>query len=277
MAQPAAATQGPISIAAHSHMGRVRKNNEDRVATEPDLGLLLLADGMGGHNAGEVASRMAVEVVQNTVDSTLGSGRSLPPTQSGNSAEAELLRDAIRLAHGAIRKAASTNPVYQGMGTTLIACLLQDDRLVAAHVGDSRLYRLREGVLEQITQDHSLVGELVARGYYTPQEAQAKVRKNMITRALGGEHDVLEVDLLEEPLQIGDIYMLCSDGLTDMAGDGQIGAVLRAHGNNVEKAATALIELALRGGGKDNVSVVLARVNGSTARKSLWKTLSNWF
>ena len=278
MAEPAVAA-GPISIAAHSHMGRVRKNNEDRVATQAELGLLLLADGMGGHNAGEVASRMAVEVVQNTVNSTLGSGRALPPAQGNNSAEAELLRDAIRLAHAAIRRAAGKNPVYQGMGTTMVACLLHDDRLVAAHVGDSRLYRLRDGVLEQITQDHSLVGELVARGFYSPEEAKARIRKNMITRALGGEHEVLEVDLLEEPLQVGDLYLLCSDGLTDMAGDAQIGAVLRSHGGNVEKAATALIELALRGGGKDNVSVVLARVDQSTARKgqSLWKTLSNWF
>ncbi|MGH8529606.1 MAG: Stp1/IreP family PP2C-type Ser/Thr phosphatase [Nevskiales bacterium] len=269
---------GPLSIAAHSHMGRVRKNNEDRVATDADLGLLVLADGMGGHNAGEVASRLAVDVVQNTVNATLGGGRSLPQPATGYSAEAELLRDAVRLAHGAILRAAQAKPIFQGMGTTLIACLLQGDRLVAAHVGDSRLYRLREGVLEQITQDHSLVGEMVARGFYTQAEAQAQVRKNVITRALGGEHEVLEVDLLEEPLQTDDIYLLCSDGLTDMASDAQINVVLRAYAANVDKAATALIELALKGGGKDNVSVILARVNQVTAEhKSLWKTLSNWF
>lgn len=269
---------GPISIAAHSHMGRVRKNNEDRVATHADLGLLVLADGMGGHNAGEVASRLAVETVQNTVNATLGGGRSLPQPETGYSAEAELLRDAVRLAHGAIRRAAQSKPMFQGMGTTLIACLLQGDRLIAAHVGDSRLYRMREGVLEQITQDHSLVGEMVARGFYTQAEAQKQVRKNVITRALGGEHEVLEVDLLEEPLQIDDIYLLCSDGLTDMASDAQINVVLRAYAANVEKSATALIELALKGGGKDNVSVVVARVDQITAEhKSLWKTLSNWF
>ncbi len=271
--------EGPFSIATSSHAGRVRKMNEDSVTTLPELGLLILADGMGGHNAGEIASRMAVEVVQNTVKTALAGGRELDQPESGHSAEAQLLRDAVQLAHGAIRRAAERKPQYQGMGTTLIACLLQDDRLAAAHVGDSRLYRMRDGVLEQLTQDHSLIEELVARGFYSRAEAATQVRKNVITRALGNDQEVLQVDLLDEPLQVGDFYLLCSDGLTDMATDAEIGAMLRSHAADPERATAALIELALRGGGKDNVSVVLARINHSTARhqQSLWKSFLNWF
>lgn len=270
--------KGRIAIASATHQGLVRTNNEDCVAFDDDLGLLILADGMGGHNAGEVASKIAVDTVLTTVRAALGVGELVAQPEAGNSAEAALLRDSVQLAHGAIRKEGTTKPQYHGMGTTLIACLLKDDRMAAGHVGDSRLYRLRDNVLEQLTQDHSLIEEMVARGFYTLEEARKHIKKNMITRALGNEQEKLEVDLLDEPLMVGDILLLCSDGLTDMATDTQIGALLRIQAASLQAKANALVQLALRGGGKDNVSVVLAQVEKPAVVKKRWfEHLTNWF
>lgn len=271
------AAKGKIAFASATHQGLVRNNNEDSIAFDDGLGLLVLADGMGGHNAGEVASKIAVDTVLSTVRATMALG-ALLPTDSGHTAEAGLLRDSVQLAHGTIRKEAGTKPQYQGMGTTLIACMLQDDRMAAAHVGDSRLYRFRDNTLEQLTHDHSLIEEMVARGFYTLEEARKHIKKNMITRALGNDQEKLEVDLLDEPLNVGDILLLCSDGLTDMATDAQIGALLRIQAASLQAKANALVQLALRGGGKDNVSVVLAQVEkAAEVRKRWYEHLTNWF
>lgn len=270
------------TIAGKSHAGLVRSNNEDNIVFDPQLNLMILADGMGGHNAGEIASAIAVRTVYRHVHTALGKP-DLVATESGYSAEAEILRAAIRAAHAAIKQAAHQQPAYTGMGTTIVVALLCEDRLVVAHVGDSRLYRLRDNMLEQLTRDHSLIEELVARGFYTPEEARIHVKKNLITRALGNQDETLEVDLLDEPLVQGDLLLLCSDGLTDMAGDVDIGAALRkvpmpASPENLQTSVDELIELALMGGGKDNVSVITAQVSEVVQPAKRWfSRLFDWF
>lgn len=269
-------------IAGKTHPGLVRQNNEDNIVFDPNLKMLLLADGMGGHNAGEVASAIAVRSIYKHAQPRLTDGI-LEETDSGFSAEAEVLREAVRAAHTAIKTAAHKNPTYEGMGTTIVVALLWSDRLIVAHVGDSRLYRLRDGVLEQITRDHSLLEELIARGFYTPEEARKHVKKNLITRALGNTDPAIEVDLLEDSLMVGDVLLLCSDGLSDMVTDDQIGAALR----NIPQPVTAealtacvdtLIKLALDGGGKDNVSVIVAKTTEVRGPSRGWfDRFFDWF
>ena len=163
------------------------------------------------------------------------------------------------------------------MGTTAVVCLFHDDCVTTAYVGDSRLYRFRDGVLEQVSRDHSLVEELIDRGFYSREEAAEHVSKNIVTRALGVEPEV-DVDIIEEPVQIGDIYLLCSDGLSDMVDSDQIRLTLEQFADNLNEGALALVEKANEAGGKDNISVVLARVDGSFARRRRWfDRFFEWF
>jgi protein phosphatase len=267
-----------ISVAARTDPGRARKNNEDAVAEDRDLGLLVLADGMGGYNAGEVASGIAIKTVVDAVrEEWPGLRHGEIDEQTGHSQEALLLRRAIEKAHSTIHSVAQSQPQCAGMGTTIVACVLHDDRISIAYVGDSRLYRLRGEHLEQITRDHSLMEELIARGHYTREEASKLVRRNIVTRALGVEAAV-EVDLIEDPVQPGDIVLLCSDGLTDMIDDATIALTLKAFAANLQEAAEKLVETANEHGGKDNVSVVLARIDASFARGRRWyERLLEWF
>lgn len=272
------ALKDKVSTALLSDTGRVRHNNEDAVGEDPDMGLLVLADGMGGYNAGEVASGISVTTVLDVAR------RRWPELEHGDidagtgySVEALMLKAAVEDAHRTIYSVAQSQPQCAGMGTTIVACLLHDDRMSIAYVGDSRLYRYRSARLEQITRDHSLIEELVARGHYDRDEAAKLVRKNIVTRALGVEPDVL-VDIIEETVNVGDIILLCSDGLTDMVSDETIGLTLGKHADNLDRAARDLVALANDGGGKDNVSVVLARVNASFARGRRWyERLMEWF
>ncbi|MFA5938678.1 MAG: Stp1/IreP family PP2C-type Ser/Thr phosphatase [Sinimarinibacterium sp.] len=267
-----------VSTALLSDTGRVRQNNEDAVGEEPDMGLLVLADGMGGYNAGEIASGISVTTVLDVAR------RQWPTLQhgqidagSGHSVEALMLKAAVEDAHRTIHSVAQSQPQCAGMGTTIVTCLLHDDRMSIAYVGDSRLYRFRGGKLEQITRDHSLLEELVARGHYGRDEAKKLVRKNIVTRALGAEPEV-EVDIIEEPIEVGDVILLCSDGLTDMVSDEVIGLTLGKYADNLEFAAKELISLANEGGGKDNVSVVLAHMNSSLIGGKRWyERLMEWF
>ena len=258
-------------------MGRVRSNNEDAVAEDLELGLLVLADGMGGYNAGEVASGIATrtipEVVRREWKSLLRQGQ----PAAGLGAEARLLRQAVEEAHRTIHQTAQTQPKCAGMGTTVVVVLLHDDRASIAHVGDSRLYRYRFSKLTQLTRDHSLQEEMIAKGHYTREEAAVMVRKNIVTRALGVE-TLVDVELNEAPVEIGDTLLLCSDGLTDMVSDEQIGISLRRNGDDLEGAAKDLVEQALQGGGKDNVSLILARIDHSFARGRPWyRRILEWF
>lgn len=272
------ALKDKVATALLSDMGRVRNNNEDAVGEDPESGLILLADGMGGYNAGEIASGIAITTVLDVSKRrfpTLKRGEVDP--ESGYSVESLMLKEAVEEAHRTIFQVSQSQPQCAGMGTTMVACLLHDDRMSIAYVGDSRLYRYRSGSLEQITRDHSLLEELVARGHYSREEAAKLVRKNIVTRALGVEPDVL-VDILEDTIEVGDIVLLCSDGLTDMVSDGVIRLTLGKYADNLVEAAQKLIELANEGGGKDNVSVVLARADASFARGRRWyERLMEWF
>jgi protein phosphatase len=258
--------------------GKVREHNEDTIAFDADIGLLVLADGMGGYNAGEVASGIAVKTIVNLVRESVERedlGSADPHSQL--SRRSIVLRDAIQRANKIIFQTAKTQPQCEGMGTTVVGALFHDDRVTIAHVGDSRLYRLRGGRFEQLTLDHSLLQELVDRGFYSPEEAQRAANKNYVTRALGVEANV-EVGLREETVEKGDHYVLCSDGLSDMVEDSDIHLTINTFGDNLASVAKQLIQLANDNGGRDNISVLLGRVlDGFPARKGLVDKVLRWF
>jgi protein phosphatase len=272
------ALKGKVATALLSDVGKVRTNNEDAVAEDQDIGLLLLADGMGGYNAGEIASGITSATVVDVVRRELPRiKRGQVDEETGYTLESLLLRHALETAHTTIFQVAQSQPQCAGMGTTAVACLFHDDRMSIAYAGDSRLYRLRETTLEQITRDHSLIEELVARGHYTREDANKLVRRNIVTRALGVEAAV-EVDLIEEGLEMGDIVLLCSDGLTDMLSDEEIRLTLVQFADNLTRMAEMLIQKANANGGRDNVSVALARVDAPFPHKRPWyERFIEWF
>ncbi len=264
------ALHGKIAISLHTDPGRVRKNNEDAVDQDEKIGLIVLADGMGGYKAGEVASGMCVAAVK---DAMAGhwppSGGDAWDESTGFSYVSLMLRDALLAAHRAIYELSQNQPHCEGMGTTVVAVMFFNDLACIAHVGDSRLYRMREGHLAQLTTDHSLVEEMVARGLYSREEALKNVNSNIVTRALGIEPEV-EVDLLEERLQPGDLLLLCSDGLSDMLSDEVMRLTLTQNVANLQETGERLIKLANDRGGKDNISVILARIDRSFAYEPSW-------
>jgi PPM family protein phosphatase len=267
-----------LATALLTDPGRVRNNNEDAVAEDQDIGLLILADGMGGYNAGEIASGIAVTTIQDVVKRKWKSLKhGAIDEATGNSCEALLLKQAVEDAHQAIYQVSQSQPQCAGMGTTIVTCLFHNDRMSIAYVGDSRLYRLRGARMEQITRDHSLLEELVARGHYTREEARKLVRKNIVTRALGVEPTVT-VDLIEDPIEVGDLILMCSDGLCDMVEDSDIRLTLSKFTDNLSEAAQALVALANEHGGKDNISVALARVDEPfTPGRRWYERLMEWF
>ena len=259
----------PVSTFLISDVGKLRKNNEDAIGEIPELGVLVLADGMGGHNAGEVASRIAVNTVTETIRKRWGEiDHQGVDERTGHTHEALLLREAIEAANDAIQQVSRTQPQCAGMGTTVVVALLRADLLSVAYVGDSRLYRLRNGTLEQITRDHSLLEEL--------EEASTMVKKNIVTRALGVEETVT-ADIIEQPLEYRDLILLCSDGLTDLVSDATIAETLLKFENNLAKAGKALVKEANDAGGKDNISIVLARVDAKLTPGQPWyERLLEW-
>ncbi len=246
--------------------GRARSNNEDSVAVDEASGLAVLADGMGGYNAGEVASGMLTSFIKAEL------GRWLQ--EAGESATDAEVRRAMVIcvdnANRAIFNAANSNPQYAGMGTTLVLAVFREGRLLVGHVGDSRAYRLRGGKLTQITRDHSLLQEQIDAGLITPEQAAFSANKNLVTRAVGVEDTVLLETHLHET-QPGDWYLLCSDGLSDMLDDEAIAQVLQMH-DSVPAAGAGLIDAANDAGGKDNIAVVLVRVQGGStpSTRSWW-------
>jgi len=261
-----------------SDTGKVREHNEDTIAFDPDIGLLVLADGMGGYNAGEVASGIAVKTVVNLVrESVEREDLSVHDGESGMSRPSIILRDAIHRANKIIYQTARTQPQCEGMGTTIVAALFFDNKVAIAHVGDSRLYRLRSDKFEQVTMDHSLLQELVDRGFYSAEEAQRAANKNYVTRALGVEPDV-EVEVQETPVHKGDYFALCSDGLSDMVEDDDIHLTITTFSANLDTVAKQLIQLANDNGGRDNVSVVMAHVvDAFPAHKRIFDKILGWF
>jgi protein phosphatase len=211
-----------IELVNISDTGMKRPHNEDSVITDPSMGLAIVADGMGGYKAGEVASAIAAKAILDTVRGDLQTAHDgARDPQAELSPEALLIRDSIVDANRYIFKTATEVPQCQGMGTTVVAVLFYNNMITIAHVGDSRVYRMRNDDLAQITSDHSLVQELIDRGFFTPEEAEANTPKNLVTRALGIDEKV-EVDVQEQAAKPGDIYLLCSDGLNDMVDDEEI-------------------------------------------------------
>lgn len=249
-----------VECAALSDAGRLRANNEDSIEWDAEAGLFLVADGMGGCNAGEVASRLAVRMV-------LAEFRQLPlslPPREGCSPvlspPAMRLCTAILKANRAVFEAGLQQPEYAGMGTTLVALLLHGQRAIIASIGDSRVYRYRAGQLEQLTVDHTVLQEQIEFGLITPAQARLMGGRGLITRALGVEPG-LEVDVQEQPLAAGDTFLLCTDGLFDMITDGEIAAILAASQGSVKTAALELVAAANAAGGYDNVSVIVVGVH----------------
>ena len=248
-----------IEFGARSDVGRMRQNNEDAFRVAPEIGLFVLSDGMGGQSSGEVASRLASETVvahcreASQYPSVPLVGKHL----AGISAAGNRLASSIRLANRTVHQAAQQNTMQTGMGATLVAVMLTEERANIAHVGDSRVYRFRNGNLESLTQDHSFIAEQVRQGLMTEQEANNSNLQNVLLRAVGVDADV-EVEVNEELLAEDDALLLCSDGLTKELSDGQIATVL-GEIDDPQAAADRLIKLANDAGGSDNISVIVLR------------------
>ena len=270
--------RGKLRFVGGSDTGKVREHNEDTIAFDPDIGLLVLADGMGGYNAGEVASGIAVKTIVNLVrESVEREDLKVHDAESGMSRPSIILRDAIHRANKIIYQTARTQPQCEGMGTTVVAALFFDNKVAIAHVGDSRMYRLRSDKFEQVTMDHSLLQELVDRGFYSPEEAQRAANKNYVTRALGVEPEV-EVEVQETGVQKGDFFALCSDGLSDMVEDDDIHLTISTFSANLDTVAKQLIQLANDNGGRDNVSAVMAQVvDAFPAHRRIFDKILGWF
>jgi protein phosphatase len=223
--------------------GLVRAHNEDSISWSPELGLITLADGMGGHNAGEVASKLAVASITDFLTKPF-------------SPDVKVVSKAVTFANTEIYQHAKSHPECSGMGTTIVMALFHHTSVILANVGDSRIYRFRKGELKQLTTDHSLVQEMIDSGYMSEKEALESNNRNLITRALGVAEDV-KVDVAEYKIEKNDIYLLCSDGLNDMVDDEHIFSTLVKTRNNLERASAELVNLAKKNGGQDNVSVIL--------------------
>lgn len=233
--------------------GNVRQFNEDCIVVDPDLGVMALADGMGGHRAGDVAAKLAADVVVSRLRThLLGTAR---PRQSMLSA----VNASIIQANQAIAAAARGDASCEGMGTTLAVAVFHDNVVALGHVGDSRIYQLREGHLTLMTRDDSLLREAVDRGIITAEDASASHNRNLVTQALGVGPTVA-VNVQNVPASPGDVYLLCSDGLTDLVSHADLELIVKSLEANLDLAARTLIDTAKDNGGYDNVSVILARV-----------------
>lgn len=247
--------------------GLARDNNEDSVVCDQATQLAVLADGMGGYNAGEVASGMATAFIKSEMSRWL--------SEAGKNANSREIRRALEIcvdnANRSIYNAASSNPQYAGMGTTLVVGVFQDSSLMIGHIGDSRCYRLRGQDFTQITKDHSLLQEQMDAGLITPEQAATSLNKNLVTRALGVE-DVVMLETNEHRVEVGDLYLMCSDGLSDMVTDDDIAAIMRST-DELETKAKALVEAANAGGGRDNISVLLAVAKDGPSKRGFMSRL----
>ena len=243
--------------------GRARDNNEDAVAIDETGRVGVLADGMGGYNAGEIASGMATAFIKSEMARWLA--------ESGKHAKVKEIRRALEIcvdnANRSIFNASGSNPQYSGMGTTLVVGVFHDATLILGHIGDSRCYRLRGGTLAQITKDHSLLQEQIDAGLITPEQAAGSSIKNLVTRALGVE-DAVMLEINEHEVEAGDCYLMCSDGLSDMVDDAEIASIL---GGPVpmDQKSDILIAVANEHGGRDNISVLLVYADAVTEKRGL--------
>jgi protein phosphatase len=254
---------GSLDFALKSHPGQVRPLNEDAVGADPEIGLFLLADGLGGYNAGEIASAMAVSQLLTELPNRLSEA-----SHSDASFEPSVvLYDALVTMNTTIFRAALNSAAFEGMATTLVVAWFLGGRLWVAHAGDSRLYRMRNSELTQITRDHSFSQELLDAGMVTEEEARLLPAKNLVTKALGASPE-LEPEVRDYDVEPGDLLLLCSDGLTEMVMHHEISGMLSACGTDISEAARRLVELANEAGGRDNISVIVIRLSGETGSAS---------
>ncbi len=246
-------------------VGRKREANEDSFAVVPEDSLFVVADGMGGHAAGEVASRLAVTAISDFIASTRRDTEITWPFEydMSMSIEGNRLRTAIRLANQRILDTISHKKDLEGMGTTLVGAMVSEGKACVGHVGDSRAYLIHKGEISQITSDHSWVNEQVKLGFLTRNDASRHPFRNVVTRALGSKEDVV-VDLAEQPLETGDYLVLCSDGLNSMLEDEEISSIVMENDDDIDAAARALVARANEKGGEDNVTVILIKVDGES-------------
>ena len=250
-----------LQVASLTDPGRVRDHNEDCIESRPDIGLYVLADGMGGYNAGEVASGMATSLIADGLQETWNPRELERLSRDEAKALSEkLVSEQIARANAAIFTTSQNNPECAGMGTTLVVTLFFDNFMSVAHIGDSRLYRLRgEETFEQVTRDHSLLQEQLDSGLITPEEAKLSQNKNLVTRALGIDPTV-EPEIHVYETQLDDTYLLCSDGLSDMVEDEELRLTLMTLRSNPNLTVQQLIQAANDNGGRDNISAMLIRV-----------------
>ncbi len=248
-----------IEVAGETNVGMKRTHNEDNFSITEESGLYIVADGMGGHASGEIASKMAVDAMREFFAATASDPERTWPYKMDRSKgyEENRLITGIKLANLRIYESAQRDPRQRGMGTTIVALFAVEDSIYVAHVGDSRVYRLRDGALEQLTEDHSLLNDYIKMKRLTPEEIANFPHKNVIVRALGMK-DTVKVDTRLERPQAGDVYVLCSDGLSGPVTDEMILEILDSTGD-LRAAATKLINKANENGGPDNITVVLAR------------------
>jgi serine/threonine protein phosphatase PrpC len=266
-----------LEVATSTDPGMVRSHNEDSIGTDAEIGLAVLADGMGGYNAGEVASGIAVAMLTTEMKQALESHDPHALDSSGETLAEKFVRENSAKANAAIYQTAKSQPQYSGMGTTLVVALFFDNRMTVGHIGDSRLYRLRQDVFEQVTRDHSLLQEQIDSGMITKEQARYSQNKNLVTRAVGIDPDV-ETEVHTYKVQPGDIYLLCSDGLSDMVQDEDIHSTLSTLQSNLPLAAQQLVQLANDCGGRDNISVILVRILEDFSVPTGWfAKLKAWF
>lgn len=253
-----------LEIVTRTDTGKVRSNNEDSVLANATHGIVVLADGMGGYNAGEVASSMATSMLGKWLENSVvkrEAGATLAAVLSSTHAALDI---GVTETNRAIFSAAQSQAQYAGMGTTLVIGVFQGNQLTVAHVGDSRAYRLRDSQFIQITRDHSWLEEKIASGLLTREQAQLSRNKNLVTRAVGIDAQVA-AEIHDFEVMSEDIYLFCSDGLNDMVSDKEIGMMLNALSANLDLCVSQLIQLANDNGGRDNVSVILVKVKKSAS------------
>jgi PPM family protein phosphatase len=242
---------------AKTDVGMVRPQNEDAIAVSEALQLAILADGMGGYNAGEVASSIATATIQEAVERHLQDNPYSHP-EDQPAVRRLCLMQAVRQANSAIIEAARREPEYRGMGTTVVLAWFQQDCVSIAHVGDSRAYLICGSEITQLTRDHSLVQEQIEAGLLQPEQVAFAMNRNVITRAVGVDHQ-LTVEIHEHPLQAENIFLLCSDGLSDRLSSARMANIINAANGDMEMACNVLIQAANAGGGQDNISVILVK------------------
>ena len=251
-----------VTAYGETNVGRKRSHNEDNYLSFPERNLFVVADGMGGHGYGEVASQMVVDTMKGFYDRAYGVEDATWPNREerGRTTSENMLNASVRYCNYVIWERGHTDQKYKNMGTTVVGIHFDDGQVAIAHVGDSRVYRLRGGALTQLTEDHSLLNDYKKMAVLTPEEEENFPHKNIIVRACGLKDDVL-VDVASEVPQVGDIYMLCSDGLTGELTDDEVAEIMNRHGEDVTAMTKDLVQQACDHGGKDNITAICVKID----------------